>query len=115
VTVCRRATTDDQYRVRTLPGGTHSDYRKALAKGRLIASGAIEAPAATSRWSVPGAEAVLLLRAGISNNHFEEYWAQHFAREIERIRAGSRPAHCMTEDLTATELHELHPCGLSCR
>ena len=38
----------------------------------------------------PGAEAVLLLRAMISDNHFEEYWAYHCAREIEGIRGGGR-------------------------
>jgi hypothetical protein len=38
-----------------------------------------------SRWSVPGAEAVLTLRAIISNGDFDEYWQFHRTREIERV------------------------------
>ncbi|MFE0178500.1 hypothetical protein ACFWZ2_39960 [Streptomyces sp. NPDC059002] len=38
-----------------------------------------------SRWSVPGAEAVLTLWAVISNGDLPEYWAFHIERERERL------------------------------
>ncbi|MEU0444352.1 hypothetical protein [Streptomyces tendae] len=38
-----------------------------------------------SRWTVPGAEAVLALRALISNGDFPQYWAFHTHRERERL------------------------------
>lgn len=42
-----------------------------------------------SRWSVAGAEAVLTLRAAISNGDFAQYWTFHTRRERERLY--SRP------------------------
>ncbi|WP_409375186.1 hypothetical protein [Streptomyces justiciae] len=38
-----------------------------------------------SRWTVPGAEAVLTLRALISNGDFPQYWTFHTHRERERL------------------------------
>lgn len=38
-----------------------------------------------SRWSVPGAEAVLTLRALISNGDFPEYWIFHTQKQRERL------------------------------
>ncbi len=38
-----------------------------------------------ARWSVEGAEAVLKLRALISNGDFDAYWPMHLAREHDRI------------------------------
>ncbi|MCZ4509780.1 hypothetical protein O3Q52_16570 [Streptomyces sp. ActVer] len=38
-----------------------------------------------SRWTVPGAEAVLTLRAVISNGDFPQYWTSHNRRERERL------------------------------
>ncbi|GAA2775167.1 hypothetical protein GCM10010521_62090 [Streptomyces rameus] len=38
-----------------------------------------------SRWSVPGAEAVLTLRAVISNGDFPQYWTFRTHRERERL------------------------------
>ena len=38
-----------------------------------------------SRWTVPGAEAVLTLRALISNGDFPQYWTLHTHRERERL------------------------------
>lgn len=70
-------------------------YDTALAAGWPIASGAVEGACrhliadrlaiTGSRWSVPGAEAVLTLRAIISNGDFDEYWQFHRTREIERV------------------------------
>ncbi len=70
-------------------------YDTALDKGWPIATGIIEGccrhliadrlDITGSRWSVPGAEAVLTLRALISNGDFEEYWAFHTACERQRV------------------------------
>ncbi|MFJ2240928.1 hypothetical protein [Streptomyces sp. NPDC087859] len=38
-----------------------------------------------SRWTVPGAEAVLTLQALISNGDFPHYWIFHTHRERERL------------------------------
>jgi hypothetical protein len=40
-----------------------------------------------ARWSLPGGEAVLLLRAVIANGDFEEYWQFHVRREYQRTHA----------------------------
>ncbi|WP_438296153.1 ISKra4 family transposase [Streptomyces sp. HUAS TT7] len=72
----------------------HVHYGRALAAGWPIASGIVEGAArhliadrldiTGSRWSLGGAEAVLTLRALISNNDFSEYWIFHTRREYER-------------------------------
>jgi hypothetical protein len=38
-----------------------------------------------ARWSLDGAEAVLKMRAIISNHDFEEYWRYHLAHEHQRV------------------------------
>jgi hypothetical protein len=70
-------------------------YDTALAAGWPIATGVIEGACrhlvgdrleiTGARWGLAGAEAVLTLRAVISNGDFEEYWAFHAAREHERL------------------------------
>src|ERR1700730_13225181 len=50
-----------------------------LVKDRMDITGA--------RWSLEGAEAVLKMRAVVSNRDFEEYWRYHLAREQERVRS----------------------------
>lgn len=40
-----------------------------------------------ARWGLAGAEAVLKLRAGISNGDFEAYWEYHVQREHLRVHA----------------------------
>lgn len=37
-----------------------------------------------------GAEAVLTLRAAISNGDFQEYWRFHLAREHQRLYPGTK-------------------------
>ena len=41
-----------------------------------------------ARWGLDGAEAVLTLRAVISNGDFEEYWQFHLEREHQRLYPG---------------------------
>lgn len=52
-----------------------------LVKDRLDITGA--------RWSLQGAEALLLLRAVIANGDFDTYWQYHLDREHQRTH-GSR-------------------------
>jgi hypothetical protein len=70
-------------------------YDQALAAGWPIAAGVIEGacrhpigdrPDITgTRWRLQGAEAVLTLRAVISNGDFDEYWRYHLTREHQRL------------------------------
>jgi hypothetical protein len=69
-------------------------YDLALALGWPIATGVIEGccrflikdrlDVTGARWSLPGAEAILLLRAVIDNGDFDAYWAHHGQHEHER-------------------------------
>lgn len=38
-----------------------------------------------ARWGLQGAEAVLKLRATISNGDFDDYWKFHLEREHDRV------------------------------
>ncbi|WP_344443667.1 ISKra4 family transposase, partial [Streptomyces kunmingensis] len=70
-------------------------YDVALAAGWPIATGAIEGACrhligdrldiTGARWGLDGAEAVLQLRALISNGDFDSYWHCHTAREHQRL------------------------------
>lgn len=71
------------------------DYANALTNGWPIATGIIEGACrylvkdrmdiTGARWSVEGAEAVLKLRALISNGDFNDYWRTHLEREHQRV------------------------------
>ncbi len=77
-------------------------YRIALTMGWPIATGVIEGACrylvkdrlaiTGARWSLPSAEAVLLLRAVITNGDFDTYWQYHLQQEHQRIHA-SRYQH----------------------
>ncbi|MDP9208471.1 MAG: ISKra4 family transposase [Actinomycetota bacterium] len=68
------------------------NYATALTNGWQIATGIIEGAArflikdrmdiTGARWSTPGAEAVLRLRAVIANGDFDEYWQYHQQKEL---------------------------------
>jgi hypothetical protein len=70
------------------------NYATTLASGWQIATGIIEGAArflikdrmdiTGARWSTPGAEAVLRLRAVITNGDFDEYWQWHQQQELRR-------------------------------
>jgi hypothetical protein len=74
-------------------------YDQALAAGWPIATGVIEGACrhliadrlnlGGSRWGLDGAEAVLTLRAVISNGDYPEYWRFHLAREHQRLYPGT--------------------------
>jgi len=71
------------------------DYPTALANGWPIATGVIEGACrhlvkdrmdlTGARWGLPGAEAILKLRAIRSNGDFDDYWAYHLAQERHRV------------------------------
>ncbi|MCA1681882.1 MAG: ISKra4 family transposase, partial [Actinobacteria bacterium] len=75
--------------------GPYLDYPTALAQGWPIATGVIEGACrhlikdrmdlTGARWSLPGAEAVLKLRALHSNGDFDDYWNYHLTQEKHRI------------------------------
>jgi hypothetical protein len=70
-------------------------YDTTLAAGWPIATGAVEGACrhliadrldiTGARWGLDGAEAVLQLRALITNGDFENYWKFHAAREHHRL------------------------------
>jgi hypothetical protein len=74
------------------------DYATALASGWQIATGIIEGAArflikdrmdiTGARWSTPGAEAVLRLRAVLANGDFDAYWQWHQQQELRRNHLG---------------------------
>lgn len=76
-------------------------YATALERGWPIATGVIEGACrhlikdrmdlTGARWGLEGAEAVLKLRALLSNGDFDQYWAFHLAQEAHRVH-GSRYA-----------------------
>ena len=41
-----------------------------------------------ARWGLDGAEAILTMRAVISNGDFEDYWLFHHKREHQRLYPG---------------------------
>ncbi len=73
------------------------DYPTALAHGWPIATGVIEGACrhlvkdrmdiTGARWGLAGAEAVLKLRALVSNGDFDTYWRYHLLREHQRVHA----------------------------
>jgi hypothetical protein len=82
------------------------DYRTALAQGWPIATGVIEGAcrhlvqdrlAVTgARWGLAGAEAVLKLRALVSNGDFDKYWSWHLKQEYQRVhRSRYRDAYAL--------------------
>jgi len=74
-------------------------YDQALQAGWPIATGVIEGACrhiiadrlsiGGARWGLDGAEAILTLRAVISNGDFEEYWRFHLTREHQRLYPGT--------------------------
>src|SRR6266498_231904 len=71
------------------------DYPTALAQGWPIATGVIEGACrhlikdrmdiTGARWGLPGAEAILKLRALTSNGDFDRYWTWHLTQEQQRV------------------------------
>jgi hypothetical protein len=74
------------------------DYPTALAQGWPIATGIIEGACrhlvkdrldiTGARWGLDGAEAILKLRALISNGDLNTYWPYHIDQEHQRVHKG---------------------------
>ena len=70
------------------------DYPRALAEGWPIATGVIEGACrhlvqdrmgiTGARWSLPGAQAMLWLRAINASGDHDAYWTWHIAQEHQR-------------------------------
>jgi hypothetical protein len=79
--------------------GQYLRYDQALAAGWPIATGVIEGACrhligdrldiTGARWGLPGAEAILTLRAVIANGDFDDYWRYHLAQEHQRLYPGT--------------------------
>jgi hypothetical protein len=79
-------------------------YDQAMEAGWPIATGIIEGACrhiiadrlsvSGARWGLDGAEAVLTLRAVISNGDFEEYWRFHLKCEHQRLYPGIKQGQC---------------------
>jgi hypothetical protein len=79
-------------------------YDQALQAGWPIATGVIEGACrhliadrldiGGARWGLDGAEAVLTLRAVISNGDFREYWRFHLEREHQQLYPGTTQGQC---------------------
>lgn len=78
-------------------------YDQALQQGWPIATGVIEGACrhlvkdrmdiTGARWGLAGAEAVLKLRAVVSNGDFDAYWAFHLQQEHQRVHGTQREHH----------------------
>jgi hypothetical protein len=85
-----------------------SDAALGLAAGWPIATGVIEGACrhligdrldiTGARWGLPGAEAILKLRAMIANGDFDTYWRFHLAQDHRRVHQTRYQAE---HDLTA--------------
>jgi hypothetical protein len=99
--------------------GKHDYLRhdQALAAGWPIATGVIEGACrhltgdrldiTGARWGLQGAEAILTLRAMISNGDFDEYRRCHLAREHQRLYPGTPQSQSLrvASPLTPNEPH----------
>src|SRR5664280_105457 len=93
------------------------DYPTALGAGWPIATGIIEGACrhlvkdrmdiTGARWGLDGAEAVLRLRALISNDDFDTYWTRHLTREHHRTHLTHYQDH--PGGLTRFTPEEPHP------
>lgn len=94
------------YLIRKRP---YLDYATALERGWPIATGVIEGACrhlikdrmdlTGARWGLEGAEAVLKLRALLSNGDFDAYWDFHLAQEARRVHA-SRYANAVPPEVS---------------
>jgi hypothetical protein len=96
----------------------HLRYDQALAAGWPIATGVIEGACrhltgdrldiTGARWGLDGAEAILTLRATISNGDFDDYWRYHLTQEHHRHYPGTTPSRSLSVALPLTP-NEPHP------
>jgi len=83
-------------------------YDEYLAAGYPIGSGVVESTCGHTvkdrmegsgrRWSVAGAEAILLLRSVYTSGDWEGYWATHMTREHERLYGAFEETSSMADE-----------------
>jgi hypothetical protein len=96
-------------------------YDQALAAGWPIATGVIEGACrhligdrldiTGARWGLDGAEAILTLRAVISNGDFDDYWGYHLDQEHQRLYPGTTQGQSLRVTLSLTP-NEPHPSAI---
>ena len=69
------------------PGAASSRQSDSRPKVQRIIGDRLDITGA--RWGLDGAEAILTLRALISNGDFDDYWRFHLAREHQRLYPGT--------------------------
>ena len=104
------------------PRNQYLDYATALAEGWPIATGVIEGACrhlvkdrmdiTGARWGLDGAEAILKLRALISNGDFDQYWRYHLRQEHKRVhnaryRHSLHPRRVITSSLQKSRTHTI--------
>lgn len=97
----------------------HPRYDQALAAGWPIATGVIEGACrhligdrldiTGARWGLQGAEAILTLRATISNGDFDDYWRYHLDREHQRLYPGTAQGQYSLSVALPLTPNEPHP------
>jgi hypothetical protein len=88
------------------------DYPTALTNGWPIATGVIEGACrhivndrmdiTGARWGLPGAEAILKLRALRANGDFDAYWTYHLAQEHRRVHLSRYANNTLPEPATTS-------------
>jgi hypothetical protein len=87
-----------------------SSAKQLLAKGgRHLIGDRLDITGA--RWGLDGAEAILTLRAVISNGDFDDYWGYHLAQEHQRLYPGTTQGQSLRVILSLTP-NEPHPSHL---
>jgi len=64
-----------------------------------------------ARWGLDGAEAILTLRALISNGDFDDYWRYHLTQEHQRLYPGTTQVQSLRVTLSLTP-NEPHPSAI---
>ena len=101
----------------------HLRYDQALAAGWPIATGVIEGACrhligdrldiTGARWGLDGAEAILTLRAVLSNGDFDDYWRYHLTQEHQRLYPGTTQGQCSLSVALTLTPNEPHPTAIS--
>jgi len=100
----------------------HLRYDQALAAGWPIATGVIEGACrhligdrldiTGARWGLDGAEAILTLRAVLSNGDFDDYWRYHLTQEHQRLYPGTTQGQCSLSVALTLTPNEPHPSAI---
>ena len=65
-----------------------------------------------ARWGLDGAEAILTLRAVLSNGDFDDYWRYHLTQEHQRLYPGTTQGQCSLSVALTLTPNEPHPSAI---